>query len=233
VPILVVPDGIVASVPWAGLSVGGRPLVERAAVQLVPAIDLAGAAPPGQGSGRARVLAHRERSHSDGALAVLAEHLQVRAVETREAFVDSLESRDCDGVYVFTHGTEVGLDQRLQFEGAAVLSAAAALGHPWPDWVVFAACLVGRVTPRAGQEPLGLAISCMLGGSSAVAASVVELTAVAAPRVCAELAVVLSRGEPPAAALRAVQLAYLERDPLASLADCLGLVCISTRAPAA
>lgn len=229
-PILVVPDGILASVPWAGLSVGGRPLVERAAVQLVPTIDLAGAVAPRPSANGGYVLAHRERSQRNGALDVLAERLRVREAKTREAFVEALESREHDGVYVLTHGNEMGLDQRIEFEGSAVLSAAAALSHPWPDWVVFAACLVGRVNPRAGQEPLGLAISCMLGGSSTIVASVVKLTQVSAPRACAELAASLARGEAPAAALRAVQLAHLERDPLVSLADCLGLVCISTRA---
>jgi len=228
-PVLVVPDGALASVPWAALGVGGEPLLRRAIVQLVPTLDLVGTARPRQSTADARVLAHRYESHDTSAIEALSRRLVVDEAMSRDTFVSSLQSRRYAGVYALAHGDAMGLEQRLHFGAGAVLSAAAALRYPWPDWVVFAACLVGRVNPRAGQEPLGLAISCMLGGSSTVVASVVELMRADGAGVAVEVAEALAAGTAPAAALRDAQLRYLDHHPLASLADCLGLVSISTR----
>ena len=225
--VLVVPDGPLALVPWAALRVGGRPLVESAVLRTAPALELAGMAD-------APVAAERVVAHlvdGDGAeLDPLCARDGLEVVSSREKFLGALRSRLFDGAYMASHGDELGLRQRIDFGDGSTLSAATALGFAWPSWAVFAACLVGRVEQAAGHEPLGLAISCMLRGADTVVASVVELTDDGA-LACGELSAALSAGSDPAAALREAQRARLKSRTLTTVADGLGLVCISTAAP--
>ncbi|MDA0182902.1 CHAT domain-containing protein [Solirubrobacter phytolaccae] len=228
--LLIVPDGYVAGVPWAALSVAGSPLAERAVIQLVPAYDLAGSGVWRRRAGRDSVLAHA----SEPVLDLLRERLSVVRAETRDAFTDGLDAQVHGGAYLGTHGEGTGLQQRVQFPDDRWLSAGGALSHGWPDWVVFAACVIGRIDPRLGGEPLGLPISCMLRGATTVIAAVVRITGASdddpAPttvRLYARVGTDLARAQPPAAALRAAQLAYLRSTELPSVADGLGAVCIS------
>jgi hypothetical protein len=69
----------------------------------------------------------------------------------------------------------------------------------------------------------------MLRGADTVVASVVELTDGGA-LACGELAAAVAGGHNPARALRDAQLRRLRCYPLSSLADGLGLVCISVTA---
>jgi hypothetical protein len=95
---------------------------------------------------------------------------------------------------------------------------------------VFASCLVGRIDHTLGAEPLGLPISCVLGGADTVVGGVVEV-GYTAGALAARVALRLSRGAHPAAALRAEQLRQLERGARAPLTAWAGLICIS-RLPA-
>jgi len=229
--ILVVPDGPVSLIPWAALRVAEGPLVARAIVQIVPSLELT----PERGALRPRptdqVVAYADRIA--GELEPLAGACEVEPATTRERFVGALRSGRFGGAYLAMHGRESGLRQHVEFADGSTLSAATALAYPWPPWVVFATCLVGRVEQVAGQEPLGLAVSCMLGGAETVLASVLEITDDAAAAVCASLAARLAAARNPAEALREAQLAYLEQHALASAASCLGLVCISAATPTA
>lgn len=221
-PVLVVPDGVLALVPWAALHVGGRPLVEMATVQTAPAQELVGVATAASPS--ERVIAHL--SGDDGELDPLRVRSAVQVVGDREKFLEGLRSQLFDGAYMASHGDRTGLRQRIEFADGSTLSAATALAIRWPSWAVFGSCLVGRVEQAAGHEPFGLAISCMLRGADTVAASVVELTDEGAT-ACGELAAGLAGGGAPAQVLREAQLRQLRRRRLISLADGLGLICIS------
>jgi CHAT domain-containing protein len=97
--------------------------------------------------------------------------------------------------------------------------------------VVFASCIVGALTVRAGAEPTGLVISCLLGGASSVVAGVIEVHAGVADRLCAALTARLLHGQHPADALRDAQLAFIESRDTASAHRWAGYICIS-RLPA-
>lgn len=232
--ILIVPDGYLASIPWGALSIGGAPLVRRALLQVVPTVDLAGSSEvPPHRTGRP-VLAYAPEI----ALRQLRGALTVRASSSRNDFVAALDDGAYAGAYIGTHGELTGLDQRVQLGESEWLSAAGALMHPWPDWVIFAACVVGQLDPHAGGEPLGLPISCMLGGSSSVIAAVVRIPGQDANEqrsittdLFATVGQHLVEGMAAATALRTAQLAYLEANgELASVGDGLGAVCLSTQA---
>ena len=171
-----------------------------------------------------------------GAADLLATTLAVRRADRRRDFTAALDRGEVDGAYIGTHGELTGLMQRVQFPDGEWLSAAEALRHRWPDWVIFAACVVGRIDPRAGEEPLGLPISCMLGGSSTIIAAVVNITGgrsderePATAKLFADVATALAGGQSPALSLRAAQLRYLKSSPFPTVADGLGAICMSTR----
>ncbi len=226
--VLVIPDGPLALVPWAALCIGGRPLVESAIVQLAPSLELAGDTPPGEAG--ERVIAHLGSAGDGAELRGLRDHAAVQVETSRSGFLGALESGRFDGAYIASHGRAIGLGQQIEFADGSTLSAAAALAYDWPQWTVFSSCLVGRVEQLAGREPFGLAISCMLRGAGTVLASVVELSEGGA-RACGEAAAGMARGSDRAEALRSAQLRQLEGRRLSSLADGLGLVCISRVAP--
>ena len=229
--LLVVTDGVLSLVPWAALHIAGRPLVEHAVVQLTPALELAAESTHECHHRTCSVVAHVGKD--TGELTALKEQATVKLTATQHEFVTALANTDVGGAYVGAHGSERGLRQQLQFADESILSAASALACSWPSWTVLASCLVGQVSQVAGQEPLGLPVSCILGGADTVIASVVEMTDAGARQVGAATAAALAEGTDPAASLREQQLAFLRSHRLACVADCLGLVCISTLAPEA
>ncbi len=176
-----------------------------------------------------RVVAHLAGGDGAAELAPLRARNGLQVVSSREKFLSALRSELFDGAYMASHGDELGFRQRIEFSDGSTLSAASALGFAWPTWAVFGACLVGRLEQAAGHEPFGLAVSCMLRGADTVVASVVELTDEGA-LACGELSAALAAGRDPARALRDAQRARLDDRTLTTLADGLGLVCISTAA---
>jgi tetratricopeptide (TPR) repeat protein len=225
--VLIVPDGALALIPWAALRIGGRPLIDTAVLRAVPALELAGStqrAAPAQ-----RVVAHLASTGDGAELGVLRGHGEIEVTTSRDAFLEALRSDRFDGAYVASHGSSFGLRQQVEFADGSGLSAASALAYEWPAWTVFSSCLVGRVEQIAGREPFGMAISCMLRGADTIFGSVVELSEEGA-LVCGEATAGLAVGRDAGEALRAAQLHQLERRRLSSVADGLGLVCISTAA---
>jgi tetratricopeptide (TPR) repeat protein len=224
--ILIIPDNVLSFVPWAALHVGGEPLVHRAVLQISPSLELSSESRGRPPTVAEHVVAHLGRGSKE--LEPLAADRMVAFADTREQFVAALRSQIFGGAYMAMHGRHMGLRQRVEFSDGSMLSAATALGWAWPPWTIFASCLVGRVEHVAGQEPLGLAISCMLGGADTVVASVIEITDSGAAEVCGRLAGQLAGGRHPADALRDAQRSFLASHKLATAASALGLVCIST-----
>jgi hypothetical protein len=134
------------------------------------------------------------------------------------------------GAYIAAHGDHEGMAQAVTFSCGGVLSAATALGHRWPPWVIFASCLVGRIDHTLGAEPLGLPVSCVLGGADSVIGGVIDV-GYAAGALAARVAVRLSHGAHPAAALRTEQLRQLDRRATAPPIAWAGLICISRLPP--
>lgn len=224
--IVVVPHGPLAALPWAALRLAdGQPLLTVAEVQVVPSLGfLRGAGDRARAAAGGTVLVHLAEPGSTAEARALRE-LDGRRVDDRAAFLDGLADRPA-GAYIAAHGDEEGLSQAVTFRHGGDLSASTALGREWPAWVVFASCLVGRIDFTLGEEPLGLPVSCVLGGADTVIGGVVEV-GYAAGVQAARTAVRLRRGEHPAAALRAEQLRLLDRYADAPPTVWAGLVCIT------
>jgi hypothetical protein len=239
-PLYVVPDGILAAFPWAGLRLADeRPLVEAARIQVTPAMGiLPEHSPLRQRSGweAARVSASEEiLLHYDvdkglGALGMLSAVGDVRVAHDRTEIEGLLYEGGLAGAYFSAHGSGDGLDQavRLKEEGGPIsTSASVALTLPWPSWLVFASCIVGTVRITLGSEPTGLITSCLLGGADSVVAGVVEVDANVANPLCVQVVRRILGGEHPADAVRRAQLAFLDDRPLAPANRWAGFICVS------
>ena len=237
--VVVVPDQALAALPWAALRLDdGRALVQVAVLQFSPSLELLGADdtapwPSKSGSPTPTVAVHLGLGGAPtGPERTLTEQSSTREAATRDEFLASLDDVRPVGCYLAVHGAQSGLDQQILFGDSSTLSAATALTTHWPSWVVFASCLVGHVSIRPGWEPLGLPISCLLGGARTVIGGVIE----AANHRTGELAVGLVRrllaGEHPARALRAEQLTLLNARTQAPRPYVwAALVCISLEPP--
>ncbi|MFI5590011.1 CHAT domain-containing protein [Amycolatopsis sp. NPDC051758] len=229
VSLVVVPQGRLAAFPWAALRLDdGRALVEAAVIQLTPSLALM--APeltwPPVSSGAALV------SYLDPELATEEEHASLTAlghlaVAGESEMARAMRSGSVGGVYIAAHGDDVGMAQHVVFDGKPAISAGSALTLPWPPWVIFASCLVAQVPVELGMDPLGLPVSCLLGGAQAVVGGIIEVHSVSGGRHCAELVQQMTNGVHPAVALRAAQLAELHRWGKPSPARWAGFACLS------
>jgi hypothetical protein len=236
--LVVVPDGPLSVLPWSALRLAdGRFLIEAASVQQAPTLDfltdprLSGTVTPPI---RGQVLAYL-----DAGIEQPAERYEVMGMDdvvvARDLIevLERLRSGAFSGAYIAAHGAGSGLGQHVVFAGSGVLSAATALSLRWPSWTVFASCLVGSLDMRLGQEPLGLPISCLLGGSRSVVGGVIEVHSAISGRLVPTVATDQYAGAHAADALRAAQLAFL-RQPARPAAPFrwAGFVCFARDLPA-
>jgi len=238
--LMIVPDGPLAAFPWAALRIAdGRHLVEVASIHVIPAMSLMEIVPPLQpgpvrsasSAGGRPILLHRDADARDDMLALLSTAGKVLEARSRPEIESLLASGILSGAYFSVHGNGAGLDQNLQLYGGAQISAASALALRWPQWLIFASCIVGSLQMSAGAEPTGLVTSCLLGGASSVVAGVVEVHAGVADRICVALAARLIHGWHPADALRQAQLSFIESRDTASVHRWGGYICVSRLAP--
>jgi len=238
--LMIVPDGPLAAFPWAALRIAdGRHLVEVASIHVIPAMSLMETVPPLQpgpvrsasSAGGRPILLHRDADARDDMLALLSTAGKVLEARSRPEIESVLASGILSGAYFSVHGNGAGLDQNLQLSGGAQISAASALALRWPQWLIFASCIVGSLQMSAGAEPTGLVTSCLLGGASSVVAGVVEVHAGVADRICVALAARLIHGWHPADALRQAQLSFIESRDTASVHRWGGYICVSRLAP--
>lgn len=237
--IILVPDGILTAFPWAGLRIAdGRHLVEVASLHVIPAMSLiqdqpnAATRPAVPVSGRTQqVMLHCDAEADPDAIALLSTVGDIRPTQDRAEIEAVLAEGQAAGAYFSTHGDEQGFDQQLRLLGGAQISAASALMLPWPDWLIFASCIVGTMQVSAGTEPTGLVTSCLLGGADSVVAGVVEVNAHVADRVCVSVAARIIGGQHPADALRLAQLAFIESRDTASVDRWAGYICVSRIPP--
>lgn len=237
--LLVVPDGILAAFPWAGLrTADGRHLIEVASIQVTPAVGILPerpamplrSAPRGVADDQ-EILLHRYEHEEERELAMLSAIGDVRLTQDRTEIEAVLSEGGVSGAYFSTHGDGDGLDQVLVLNRGGQISAASALTMAWPSWLIFASCIVGTMRITAGSEPTGLVTSCLLGGAASVIAGVVEVDANVADRFCVSVASRISRGQHPADALRDTQLAFYEGRDTAPVDRWAGYICVSTIPP--
>jgi hypothetical protein len=213
VSLVIVPHGQLAAFPWAALRLDdGRALVETAVIQLVPSLSLLDHSLTWPPTDSRKELV----SYLDPELSTREEHMSLSAMGhlpvTGEAdLARALRSGSVAGAYVAAHGDGLGLAQHVLFGGKPAISAGSALALPWPPWVIFASCLVARVPVELGLDPLGLPISCLLGGAQTVVGGIIPVQSVSGGRQCAEITRQVMNGVHPAVALRHAQLAELHR----------------------
>ena len=237
--LLMVPDGILAAFPWAGLrTADGRHLIEVASIQVTPAVGILPerSVMPPRSSPRGvaddqEVLLHRYEHEEERELAMLSAIGDVRLTQDRTEIEAVLSEGGVSGAYFSTHGDGDGLDQVLVLNRGGQISAASALTMAWPSWLIFASCIVGTMRITAGSEPTGLLTSCLLGGAASVIAGVVEVDANVADRFCVSVANRISRGQHPADALRDTQLAFYKGRDTAPVDRWAGYICVSTIPP--
>ena len=231
VSLVVVPGDKLATLPWAALrQVDGRVLVESATIQLIPALAMLDLRHDGPRGDTAMV------AYLDPAVTTASERKAVQkhgclVVDSRESLLANLSARSFRGGYLAIHGDGLGLGQHIIFRDGSTLSAGTALALRWPRWVLFASCLVGRVPIELGRDPLGLPVSCLLGGAQTVIGGVVEVNSTISGKLCPKVVRRMVSGEHPASALRAAQLDYLRsRSVIPGPAHWAGFVCL-TRTP--
>jgi CHAT domain len=225
--LIVVPGSVLSALPWPALRLeDGRLVLESAVIQMVPALAVLTEAGPAPAPGP--IVTYLDTEICSGREQAALELLHHELVASRNELLDALHRSRPSGAYIAVHGDGVGLEQHLQFHDGSRLSAATALTLDWPSWVVFAACFVGHVRGDRGEEPLGLPISCVLGGATAVIGGIAGVGDVAAGRLAPDIVRRIVEGSHPAAALREAQLAYVRskrRTP--PPAYWAGFVCIS------
>ena len=235
--VVIIPDGPLSTFTWPALHINGEPIISRTTLSVSPSVDfLSGERTQVKTDGPSRLVAHvNGKLQGSGAeVEALTRSGEVEFVDSRDGFLAALDAGDLDGAYLAAHGKGMGLEQHVDFADDYSLSAAKALVHNWPPWAIFASCVVGRVEHRAGREPFGLAMSCMLGGAETFVSSLVEIPHLSAAEVCSGLAGKLATGREYAPdALRELQLRFLEAPgaQMTTIRHCLGLICISSVPP--
>ncbi|WP_164984064.1 CHAT domain-containing protein, partial [Cellulomonas endophytica] len=244
-PLVVVPGGALASVPWSLLpSCAGRPVsVNPSAAAWTGAW---GRTPPADG--RHVVVAGPGLAGADAeARAVARLHPGAQVLVGAAATTDAVAA-SWDGaalVHLAAHG-------RVRADNPLFSSLALADGpftvydlerlRRAPHHVVLAACDTGRPQVVAGDEVLGVTAALLTGGTATLVASVAPVADAATVALMEAYHAGLRRGRPPAAALAEAQLAARDGEP-AVRAAAAGFVLlgdgdhplpgVSPRAPAA
>lgn len=244
--LVLVPDNVLVVLPWAAIRLDdGRFLAQAATVQQIPTLDLL--ENPAAAKGRPPNPATEARVRVPTAVAVylddaiapsheresIALFHNVQRISTLDELHACLQTRQLAGAYIAAHGGGLGLQQHVTFTGSGRLSAASALSYPWPEWTIFASCLVGRLDYALGDDPLGIPVSCLIGGAQSVLGGVIRVNDILAGRLAASVAVRLDTRIHPAEALRHAQLAFLgtpRRSP--EPRRWAGFVCVSRSVPA-
>jgi tetratricopeptide (TPR) repeat protein len=234
--LVIVPGEQLAFLPWAALLLDphdtNQVLVRHAAIQLAPNLDILVSRVTEPDNGEVLAYVDCRTVEPEHQRRRLTQSLPVTLAADRAEFVDLLDSRSFSGAYLSAHGTGVGMSQEVWFTSGGPISAAAALRHTWPSWVLFTSCFVGKVEQTAGREPFGLVVACMLGGCRSVIGGVIEVEQTATNRIALYLASALRTGTPAAQALRDGQRSFLEEYGAATtLHQWAGLICISTELP--
>jgi hypothetical protein len=252
--LLIVPDGPIGSLPLAALPVkDGMPLVDFAAVALVPALSMlglpdeqhdraAGSAPTAvvhlddRKNGLAQVV--REAEHWRGA----AQRMRVIETADQAALEAALRGRARpDIIAISTHGTSGvargepasrSFGTTVYLRDGSILSAEGALRLSWPATVILGACWVSAATLQAGREPFSFPLACLLRGASTVIGGVAPVPDDETADVLCRIIDDLDRTANAQSLLREAQRAIRRRGPASGLSvvQVAGLTCWTTAA---
>jgi len=233
--LVIVPGERLAFLPWAALLLDehdmASTLIHKAILQIAPSLSSLTPQPaPAQG----KVLGYIDATTAGAAehRRRLAQAVELVPVGDRDEFIRELDRGGYAGAYLTAHGNGVGLTQRIEFRAGGVLSTASALAHPWPAWVLFASCFVGKVEQQTGREPFGLAVACLIGGCRGLVGGIVEVEQQATAALAVDVAAAVSAGTALPVALRQAQLRTLATyRAAATLHQWAGLLCICVDLP--
>ena len=220
-PVIVVPTGPLATVPWSLLpDLRGRPVTVCPSAQLWLAAHRAERSGMSDRSPDAHpVLAAGPRlAHADAEVAAIADFYSDPVVLTGRAATVEATLRAMDGartVHLAAHGHhERGnvMFARIDLaDGPLMAYDLQRLSKP-PQRVILSACEVGRSEIRGGDEHLGFTAALLYAGTSTVIASGALVPDTTAAPLMAALHKALAVGAAPAAAL-AEAMAANQADP--------------------
>ena len=215
--LVIVPSPELAALPFAALRPRGRALVECCRPVIVPSISVLADDSTAEVQPGDAVLFLSAQLRADDEAAAWREQARfaVDVAADGRAFIERLRDSDRAAVaYVAAHGSAegTGLGHRIDLDGVE-LSAAAALGLRWPDTVVLASCWVSRIELKAGYEPFGLPVSCMLQGARVVIGGVAPVSDETAGRIMRRVIEGLASGVSAAEALRRAQAEHITSFP--------------------
>jgi len=233
-PLVVVPTGMLHSVPWSILpSCAGRPVAVSPSATLWYGAHARAAPNGGAGGGTVVAAGPRLRGAREEALAVAAIHGATALVDD-DATVDVVLAAlaGADVAHLAAHGRLSAdnplFSDLLLADGPLVVYDVERLASV-PHTVVLAACDSGRSVVRTGDELLGLSATFIGRGTAALVASVLPIPDAETAPLMVAFHRRLAGGAPPAVALAAAQLdlAGGSADP-ATLAAAAGFVCLGS-----
>lgn len=208
--IVVVPHGPWHHVPFAALPWRGRPLVEHAAVTLVPALAVLRDPPPAA-TGRSAVFAvPDEAAPAVGVEAVrVAASLGAELVAGESATAAALEALDRPAcLHVAAHGRhrpDAPAASGVRLADGWFRAAEFARLRLAGSLVVLSGCETGMTAIDAGDEPHGLVRGVLAAGATDVVSSLWRIDDDATARFMERFHELRAAGSAPSAALTAVQ----------------------------
>jgi hypothetical protein len=254
-PVLVIlPDGPLCALPFAGLRLPGTTsvLAQAATVVHLPSLAMleqaAAEEPDTEADGGVVVVANLGETHFQASFDALVEQqrtvpeahaVMVRATTDRESLRAALETRPRPAVAVVSnHGrtSTEPYEQVITLQDGKVLSSTGALAFDWPRTVILDCCWATRLVVTAGAETFGFPIACLLRGADIVIGSQAPVYDDAATQgMLAQIVLRTAYGSHAAEDLgkAMADLAETRAASLPAPAAWAGLTCWATRLPTA
>jgi hypothetical protein len=172
--LVVVPDGPLAAVPFAGLKLrDGRCLLEATRIRIVPSLSLIEEqrkdAEEPQRATVAVTYFDADRKTASGRLRMdpFATERVTDDRATLEAALRADPPADLAVILAHGHPGSSPFEAAVRLKDSA-MSAAAALQLPWPPTVLLGSCWLGGGDVGVGEEPFGFPIACLMNGARTV-----------------------------------------------------------------
>jgi hypothetical protein len=227
--LIIIPDGILWSFPFAALRVAGTLLPRVASLSIVPSLELYASLRSEDGGVGAVGYIRMDLPGADLEQEALEAAFPPFQPVDIDRVVAALQNAGSYAIAVVSgHGNiDVGLMQGVDLGYKTVLRAGHLVGAQLPALVSFGACWVARMDMERGIEPLALPTVCLTHGARMVIGGIFEIASVATATILAATYQKLGRGDEPAEALRSAQVEFLDAHGEAGpISEWAGLVAI-------